>query len=101
MRDLADNASQATEFLKAFANDNRLLALYTLTNGEKSVTEMMDILSMPQALTSQNLSRLRLGGLIKGRREGKQIFYSICDDRVHTMLKVTSDLFFQDQKSKQ
>ena len=60
---MLDLAHTAAEFLKAISHEGRLMILCHLATGEKSVTELEDLLSARQAAVSQQLSRLRLEGL--------------------------------------
>lgn len=90
------NAETAANFLKAISHEGRLMILCHLTTGEKSVTELEDLLSARQAAVSQQLSRLRLEGLVKPRREGKAIYYSLTDDRPKQIMEVVYDLFCRD-----
>lgn len=90
---MMDNATLATNFLKAIGHEGRLMILCHLVTGEKSVTELEDLLSARQAAVSQQLGRLRLEGLVKPRREGKTIYYSLTDDRCKKIISVVYDLF--------
>ncbi|WP_147104029.1 helix-turn-helix transcriptional regulator [Tateyamaria sp. syn59] len=90
------NAQAASNFLKAISHEGRLMILCHLVSGEKSVTELEDLLSARQAAVSQQLSRLRLEGLVKPRREGKAIYYSLTDDRPKQIMEVVYDLFCRD-----
>ncbi len=90
------NASNASNFLKAISHEGRLMILCHLVSGEKSVTELEDLLSARQAAVSQQLSRLRLEGLVTPRRDGKTIYYSLTDDRPRQILEVVYDLFCRD-----
>lgn len=87
------NAQAASNFLKAISHEGRLMILCHLASGEKSVTELEDLLSARQAAVSQQLSRLRLEGLVTPRREGKAIYYSLTDDRPKQIMEVVYDLF--------
>lgn len=69
------------------------MILCHLATGEKSVTDLERLLSARQAAVSQQLSRLRLEGLITPRRDGKQIYYSLTDDRPKQIMEVVYDLF--------
>ena len=89
------NAKEASDFLKAISHESRLMILCHLVSGEKSVTELENLLSARQAAVSQQLSRLRLEGLVTPRREGKAIYYSLTDDRPKQILEVVYDLFFR------
>ena len=87
------SAEKASNFLKAISHEGRLMILCHLASGEKSVTELEELLSARQAAVSQQLSRLRLEGLVKPRRDGKTIFYSLSDDRSTRIIEVVYDLF--------
>nr|WP_187431912.1 metalloregulator ArsR/SmtB family transcription factor [Roseobacter litoralis] len=93
MDKMAANAMRASNFLKAISHEGRLMILCHLASGEKSVTELEDLLSARQAAVSQQLSRLRLEGLVTPRRDGKTIYYSLADDRPKQIMEVVYDLF--------
>ncbi|MFT4707127.1 MAG: DNA-binding transcriptional ArsR family regulator [Ascidiaceihabitans sp.] len=93
MDKMAENAMRASNFLKAISHEGRLMILCHLASGEKSVTELEDLLSARQAAVSQQLSRLRLEGLVTPRRDGKTIYYSLTDDRPKQIMEVVYDLF--------
>ena len=93
---LARNAEKASRFLKAISHEGRLLILCHLAAGEKSVTELEELLSAKQAAVSQQLSRLRLEGLVTPRREGKAIYYRLTDDRPRQVIEVLYELFCND-----
>ncbi len=90
---IVGNATVASNFLKAISHEGRLTILCHLVSGEKSVTELEELLSARQAAVSQQLSRLRLEGLVVPRREGKAIYYRLADDRPRRMLEVVHELF--------
>ena len=96
MEKMVKNATSASNFLKAIAHEGRMMILCHLASGEKSVTELEDLLSARQASVSQQLSRLRLEGLVKPRREGKAIYYSLTDDRSRQIMELVYDLFCRD-----
>lgn len=93
---IVDKATTASSFLKAISHEGRLMILCHLVTGEKSVTELEDLLSARQAAVSQQLSRLRLEGLVIPRREGKAIYYRLADDKPRKMLECVYDLFCRD-----
>ncbi len=94
---MAENALNASNFLKAISHEGRLMILCHLASGEKSVTELEDLLSARQAAVSQQLSRLRFEGIVIPRREGKTIYYSLADDRPKQIMEVVYDLFCRDE----
>ena len=93
---IIENATTASNFLKAISHEGRLMILCHLVTGEKSVTELEELLSARQAAVSQQLARLRLEGLVTPRRDGKTIYYSLTDDRPRQILEVVYDLFCKD-----
>ena len=87
------NAQEASNFLKAISHEGRLMILCHLASGEKTVTELVELLSARQSAVSQQLSRLRLEGIVKPRRDGKVIYYSLTDHRSTQIMEVVYDLF--------
>lgn len=93
MERMVENARRASNFLKAISHEGRLMILCHLASGEKSVTELEQLLSARQAAVSQQLTRLRMEGLVTPRREGKTIYYSLAGDRPKRIMEVMYDLF--------
>jgi len=93
---VVEKAKSASNFLKAISHEGRLMILCHLVSGEKSVTELEDLISARQAAVSQQLSRLRLEGLVVPRRDGKTIYYRLADDKPKRILEVIYDLFCQE-----
>lgn len=90
---LMRNARKASDFLKALSHENRLLLLCLLAEGERSVTELENILSLRQPTVSQQLARLRLDDLVTTRRDGKTIYYSLANDDVRRVISVIYDMY--------
>ncbi|MCC0029257.1 MAG: winged helix-turn-helix transcriptional regulator [Brucellaceae bacterium] len=90
---LMDQARKASDLLKALSHETRLLILCLLSEGEKSVSELEDILDMPQATVSQQLARLRFDRLVTARRDGRMIYYSIVDEEVSSVIETLYGLF--------
>ena len=90
---LLEQAKKASDLLKALSHETRLVILCILSEGEKSVSELEEILSMPQAAVSQQLARLRMDGLVETRREGRMVYYSIANDDVVAIVNTLYDLF--------
>lgn len=86
-------ARSAADFLKALANESRLLVLCLLAEQERSVTELEEILALRQPTISQQLARLRLDGLVDTRREGKTVYYSLASEDVRRLITVMYDIF--------
>ncbi|MDZ4094420.1 MAG: metalloregulator ArsR/SmtB family transcription factor [Paracoccaceae bacterium] len=90
---MGEQARAASAFLKALSHEGRLMILCHLQSGEKSVTELENLLASRQAAVSQQLARLRTEGLVSARREGKTIFYSLGDPKVATIIGILYELF--------
>lgn len=91
--EMTERATAAAAFLKALSHEGRLMILCHLSTGEKSVTELENLLESRQAAVSQQLARLRLEGLVTSRREGKTIFYAIQDPKVSRTIALVYDMF--------
>jgi DNA-binding transcriptional ArsR family regulator len=92
-KDLLDQARKASEMLKALSHESRLLILCILAEGEKSVSELEDIMDIPQAAVSQQLARLRFDGLVNTERDGRAIYYSIASEEVASVIETLHQLF--------
>lgn len=90
---LVEQARKASELLKALSHETRLLILCLLSEGEKSVSELEDLVALPQAAVSQQLARLRYDRLVSTRREGRMIYYSMADSGVTGIIESLYDLF--------
>lgn len=93
IKKLFEQAREASELLKALSHETRLLILCLLTEGEKSVTELEETMSMSQASVSQQLARLRFDRLVSTRRDGRTIYYSITSEEISTIINQLYDLF--------
>jgi DNA-binding transcriptional ArsR family regulator len=93
LHNLMQKARKASDFLKALANENRLLILCLLAERERSVTELEGLLALGQASVSQQLARLRLEGLVEARRDGRTIFYSLADEATRRFIQAVYDKF--------
>lgn len=90
---MRDAASAAAAVLRALANDDRLLLLCHLSQGEASVGQMESALGIGQPTLSQQLGVMRGLQLVATRREGKQIFYRIDDPNVLILLNTLYQLY--------
>ncbi len=76
----------AAELFKNFADSTRIRILYCLIEKERSVTEISELLNMNQSAISHQLRILKNNKLIKNRRDGKTIYYSLDDDHVYNII---------------
>ena len=74
------------ELFKNFSDSTRIRIMYCLFEHERSVTEISELLNMNQSAISHQLRFLKNSKLIKNRREGKTMFYSLADDHVYNII---------------
>lgn len=74
------------EFYKVFGDATRLKILYVLLSAEMCVYDIAAVLGMSQSAISHQLRVLKQMELVKNRRDGKTIFYSLADDHIVTIL---------------
>lgn len=91
--DMADNAEMAAAYLKALSHPGRLMILCYLIEGEKTVTDLERLLGARQSSVSQHLARLRADQLVRTRRDGKAIHYSLADERTEKVIGLLHSLF--------
>ncbi|MEZ0371401.1 MAG: ArsR/SmtB family transcription factor [Candidatus Sericytochromatia bacterium] len=81
------------EFFKALASPIRIAILDQLREGEKSVNDIVGAIAAEQAGVSQHLSVLRAKRLVKNRKEGNSVFYSITDPAIFDLLDDAARIF--------
>lgn len=91
--EMAVRATEAAAFLKALSHEGRLMILCHLSSGEKTVTDLEELLGARQAAVSQQLARLRSDGLVAARRDGKSIHYSIQDPKASEIMALVYEMF--------
>lgn len=80
--------NELSDLFKVFADASRIRIMYRLLEDEYCVQELADALGMTQSAVSHQLKILKMSKLVKGRRDGKQIYYSLADDHVSTILSM-------------
>ncbi len=86
------------DFFKVFADTTRVKILYVLGCSEMCVCDLAQILSMTQSAISHQLRILKQMDLVKNRRDGKTIFYSLSDDHISGILKMGLEHINEDEK---
>lgn len=76
------------ELFKIFGDSTRIKILYALLEAEMCVCDIAELLSMTQSAISHQLRMLKQTKLVKARRAGKTVFYSLADDHVSTILSM-------------
>lgn len=75
------------DLFKVFGDGTRVRILYVLLEAEVCVCDLATLLGMTQSAVSHQLRILKTARLIKSRRDGKTVFYSLADDHVATLLR--------------
>ena len=81
-----DELYDLAELFKVFGDSTRIRILYVLFEAEDCVCALAETLNMTQSAISHQLKILKQSRLVKGRREGKSVFYSLADSHVRTLI---------------
>jgi DNA-binding transcriptional ArsR family regulator len=92
------NTERAATLMKALANENRLLILCELLDGERCVNEMEKVVGLSQSALSQHLALLRRDKLVNTRRDGKTICYSLSGRETPIVLEMLYRMFSPDEQ---
>ena len=81
-----DQLMDLADFFKVFADSTRIKILYVLSQAEMCVCDIANLLQMGQSAISHQLRVLKQMRLVKYRRDGKTVFYSLADSHIDTIL---------------
>ena len=81
-----DTQEKAVEILKAIAHPGHLQIVNILLNGECQVSEIQRVMGTKQAGTSNQLNKLKLRVLLKSRRDGNKVYYSLANDSIKKII---------------
>ena len=87
------HASEASELLKVLANEQRLLILCHLSEGELAVGELLERLALGQSALSQHLARLREAALVQTRREAQAMYDRLADGPVQALMATLHGIY--------
>ena len=94
-RDLhLDQTTELAETFGLLSDPTRLSIVIACMDNERSAGEMAESLGLSASLTSHHLRLLRSARLLRSERRGKQVFYSMADACVHSVLKIMIDHLF-------
>ncbi len=97
MEQMLTYSEPASELLKLISNQKRLLILCLLHENEMSVSELNDTLDqLSQSALSQHLAQLRTAQLVKIRRDGQTIYYSLTDSKAVQIIHLLHELYCQE-----
>ncbi|MBN8818410.1 MAG: helix-turn-helix transcriptional regulator [Sphingomonas sp.] len=90
---LCERATEVAGLLKLVANEQRLLLLCRLREGEASVGELVGLCNLSQSSVSQHLAKMREGGILQTRRDAQTIYYRLTDPHVEALMEFMCDRF--------
>ncbi len=93
LEEMREHAAAAAMFLKTLANEQRLLILCTLAEGEQNVSQLNTKVALSPSALSQHLACLREAEFVKTRRASQAIYYQLADKRVVHIMGVLKELF--------
>lgn len=82
----ADKIVDMSDFFKALSDPTRLKIVLTISKGEICVNDIANSIGMTKSAVSHQLSYLKKLRLIKSRKEGKEVYYSLDDDHVNLLI---------------
>ena len=86
-----DMLCDLADLFKVFGDSTRIRIMFTISDTEMSVLSIAEALNMEQSTISHQLRVLRQNKLVRVRREGKQIYYSLDDDHVKKIIEMGLD----------
>ena len=88
-----ENCLYVAEILKTLSHPGRLMILCVLSDGEKSVSQLEELCGIGQSQVSQFLKRMQYENIVKSRKDGKYVLYSIIDQKVIRLIDQFSTIF--------
>jgi ArsR family transcriptional regulator len=89
------------EFFKAMGHPMRIRVLELLSERERPVSEMLELIEIEQSHLSQQLGVLRRAGLVESKRAGSSVVYSMADDRVIQLLQLSKEIMIDRYRATQ
>jgi DNA-binding transcriptional ArsR family regulator len=93
IRQFEASAGEAARLLRALANERRLMILCQLTDGERSVGQLLPRVGLSQSALSQHLAVLREEGVVATRREAQTVWYRIADRAAVKVVATLAEIF--------
>ena len=91
--DIREHAADAAALMKALGHEARLVVLCNLASGERSVSELNELVPLSQSALSQQLARLRRDGLVETRRDAQTIYYSLRPGPADKIIHLLHELY--------
>jgi ArsR family transcriptional regulator, virulence genes transcriptional regulator len=93
LQTMAHRAEDVAELLAAMANAKRLMALCAMMEGERSVTDLADLVDMKPPALSQHLSRMRAMKIVATRRDAQTVYYRLASAEIAEVLQTLHRLY--------
>ena len=93
LQDMLNHAGEAADFLKALANDQRLVILCCLLDHPKSVSDINEYVQLSQSALSQHLAVLREKNLVTTEKRAQTVYYSVPAGNTRKILSLLHDCF--------
>lgn len=93
LAELEASAAPAARLMRLFANEQRLMLMCRLSEGECAVGELAGYVGLSQSACSQHLARLRDAGVIAPRRDAQTIYYGIADPAAGRVIGLLCDIY--------
>jgi ArsR family transcriptional regulator len=90
-----DTLTDLSEFFKIFGDSTRIKIICVLFDGEMCVSGIVEILEMSQSSISHQLRILKSQRIVKARKEGKQVFYTLDDEHIKMIYEMGLDHIFE------
>lgn len=84
----SDEVRHVSSFFKLFSDQSRLAIIWALSKSEMCVCDICATLGMKQSAVSHQLNKLKMSRVVKPRREGKVVYYSLDDSHIKTILSM-------------
>ena len=83
-----DSINRLAEFFKILGDTTRVKLLFSLSQNEMCVCDIANVLGMSKSSISHQLSMLRKSGIVKYRKEGKEVYYTLDDEHIQKVFEV-------------
>lgn len=93
----AIDIQKLADFYKIMGDSTRLKLLIALENGELCSSDLAIVTNMTRSAVSHQLKTLKMNKLVKSRKEGKTVYYSLDDEHIHSVLKVALEHILEEQ----
>ncbi|MDO4467501.1 MAG: metalloregulator ArsR/SmtB family transcription factor [Bacillota bacterium] len=88
---------QLADFFKVMGDGTRLRLLMALESGEFCASDLANVTNMTRSAVSHQLKSLKNSKLVKSRKEGKTVYYSLDDEHIHSVLRVALEHILEDE----